>query len=277
MKTIVYQSYRGNETPSWLLTCMQTVKNWAEAKGYDYQREDNFFDYVPDWYIDKAQGKINVIADLARLEIAKKFLDSGYDKTIWMDADVVVFAPDDLIIDTTEDYLLCREVWLDTQDDKNLEEGTLFYLKKVTNSFVYFTQNNSFLDFYRYATKSIVKNQTDPLSRLAVSTNFLSNLYKIMELPLFPNMGLFSPILMQGIVEDRSKVLQLYAKALITPVYAANLCLSFRNQYNKGIMVTDEFFEQVIDKLIQNKGEMINQYLSSSINTKRVENAKEQN
>lgn len=264
MKTIVYQSYRGNETPSWLLTCMQTVKDWAEAKGYDYQREDNFFDYVPDWYIDKAQGKINVIADLARLEIAKKFLDFGYNQTIWIDADVVVFAPDDLIIDTTEDYLLCREVWLDTEDDKNLGEGTLFCLKKVTNSLVYFTQNNSFLDFYIYATKSIVENQTGRLSRLAVSTKFLSNLYEIMELPLFLNMGLFSPIVMNGIVEDKSEIIQLYAKALIAPIYAANLCLSFRNKSNKGIMVTDELFEQVINKLIQSKGEMINRYFPST-------------
>lgn len=262
MKTIVYQSYQGNETPNWLLTCMQTVKNWAEAQSYDYQREDDFFDYVPDWYIDKAQGKINVIADLARLEIAKKFLDSGYDQTIWIDADVVVFTPDDLIIDTTENYLLCREVWLDTEDDKNLGEGTLFCLKKVTNSLVYFTQNNSFLDFYRYATKSIVKNQTGRLSRLAVSTKFLSHLYEIIELPLFPNMGLLSPILMHGIVEDKSEILQLYAKSLIAPIYAANLCLSFRNQSYKGIMVTDELFERVIAQLIQSKGEMINRYFS---------------
>ena len=150
MKTIVYQSYRGNETPNWLETCMQTVKNWAELKGFDYRREDNFFNYVPDWYIDKSQGKINVIADLARLEIAKKFLEQGYEQTIWMDADVVVFDPDNLNIETTEEYLVCREVWLDTEDDKNFGEGEIFCTEKVTNSLVYFTQKNSFLDFYIY-------------------------------------------------------------------------------------------------------------------------------
>ncbi|MFN6470369.1 MAG: hypothetical protein RMY36_011920 [Nostoc sp. SerVER01] len=48
METIVYQSYCGDETPAWLQKCMQTVKDWAEFKGFDYQREDNFFDYVPD-------------------------------------------------------------------------------------------------------------------------------------------------------------------------------------------------------------------------------------
>lgn len=265
MKTIVYQSYRGDETPNWLENCMQTVKDWAELKEYHYQRVDNFFDYVPDWYIAKAQGKLNIIADLARLEIAKKFLDAGYDQTIWIDADVVVFDPDKLTIDTTEDYLLCREVWLDTEDEKNLGEGTLFCTQKVTNSLVYFAKGNSFLDFYIYASKSILKNQTGRLSRLAVSTKFLSRLYEIMELPVFPNMGLFSPILMHGIVEDKKSISQLYAESLESPVYAANLCLSFRNQSHKGIMVTDKLFEETIDKLVQTKGEMINRYFSPSL------------
>lgn len=263
MKTIVYQSYRGDETPAWLEKCMQTVKDWAEIRGFHYQREDDFFNYVPDWYKDKAQGKINVIADLARLEIAKKFLEQGYDQTIWIDADVVVFDPDKLTIDITEDYLLCREVWLDTEDDKNLGYGSLFCIKKVTNSLVFFTKNNSFLDFYIYACKSIMKNNTGRLSRLAFSTKFLTNLYEIMELPLFPNMGLFSPILMHGIVEDQTAITQLYTESLESPVYAANLCLSFRNQSYKGIIVTDQLFEEVIHKLIITKGEMINQYFSA--------------
>ena len=265
MKTIVYQSYQGDETPTWLKTCMQTVKDWAELNGFDYQRVDNFFDYVPDWYIDKAQGKINVIADLSRLEIAKKFLNQGYDRTIWMDADVVVFDADKLKIETTEDYLVCREVWLDTEDDKNFGEGTLFCSQKVTNSLVYFTENNSFLDFYIYATKSILKNQLGRLSRLAVSTKFLSRIYEIMELPLFTQMGLLSPILMHGIVAEQTDICQLYADSLKSPIYAANLCLSFRNKSYKDIMVTDELFAQVIDKLRQTKGEIINRYCSPSL------------
>ncbi|WP_414567458.1 hypothetical protein [Nostoc sp. CCY 9925] len=265
MKTIVYQSYRGDETPAWLETCMQTVKNWAELKGFDYQREDNFFDYVPDWYIEKAQGKINVIADLARLEIARKFLEQGYEKTIWMDADIVVFDPEKLTIDTTENYLLCREVWLDTADNINLGEGPLFCISKATNSLVYFEQNNSFLDFYIYACKSIMKNQTGRLSRLAVSTTFLTNLDEIMELPVFPNMGLFSPILMHGLMEEEKSIIQLYVESLKSPVYAANLCFSFRKKSYKGIIVTDEFFDRVIDKLIRTKGETINRYFSPTL------------
>ena len=264
MKTIVYQvfqEFQGNQTPSWLSTCMQTVKNWAELKGYDYQKKDNFIDYIPDWYIDKAQGNINLVSDLARLEMARKFLESGYDRAIWLDADILIFAADKLIIDTTEEYLFCPEVYLETEYGKNFGEAPLYCIKQVTNSFTYFTPKSTFLDFYIDAIKSIVKNQTSDLSPLAVGTRFLSHLNKILKLPLFLNVGLFSPILMHGIAEDKSELVELYAKELIAPVYAANLCFSLRNQSIQGIMMTDKLFEQVINKLIKTKGEIINHKL----------------
>ncbi len=141
-----------------------------------------------------------------------------------------------------------------------LETGTLYCYKKVTNTILVFRKENSFLDFYRDACKSVMKNQTGRLSRLTVSTKFLSKLSEIMELPLFHHMGLFSPILMHGLVKDKPAITELYAKSLEFPIYAANLCLSFRNQSYKGIRVTDKLFDEVIDKLINTKGETINQY-----------------
>ncbi len=41
MKTIIYQSYRTENVPTWISTCMQTVKDWATLKGLDYQRIDD--------------------------------------------------------------------------------------------------------------------------------------------------------------------------------------------------------------------------------------------
>lgn len=263
MKTIVYQSFRGDETPIWLQKCMQTVKDWAQLQGFDYQREDNFFDYVPDWYRDKAQGKISLIADLARLNLAKKFLAQEYERTIWIDADVIIFAPDKLIIDTTENCLLCREVWLGTKQDKDSEKETLFCIEKVTNSILFFAKDNSFLDFYIYACELIMKNQPDEYSHLVVSTKFLSDLYEIVKLPLFNHVGLFSPLLIQGLVEEKAELIQFYAKSLKSPLYAANLCFSFRDQIREGILMSDRLFEDVINKLISTKGEAINRLVNN--------------
>lgn len=266
VKTIVYQSFKAKETPKWVEDCLETVKDWAEHQGFDYQREDNFFDYVPDWYADKVQDKINVVADLARLELAKKFLKQGYDRAIWMDADIVVFDRDRLKIETTEDYLVCRELWLDTADGVNLGEGEIFCTQKVTNSLIMFAKNNNFLDFYIDACKSIVKKNTGKLSSLCVSTKFLTKLHEIVELPLFHHIGLFSPILMHGVVEGDREITDLYARSLESPIYAVNLCFSFRNRENKGIAVPDSLYEKTINKLIATKGEIINQKFFSNTN-----------
>lgn len=264
MKTIVYQSFQAKETPRWVEKCLETVRDWAESKGFDYQREDNFWDYVPDWYADKVQGKINVVADLARLELARKFLRQGYDRAIWMDADIVVFDRDRLTIDPTEDYLVCREVWLDTADDINLGEGEIFCSKKVTNSLVMFAKNNNFLDFYLDACKSIVKKNTGRLSKLCVSTKFLTKLNEIVELPLYHHIGLFSPILMHGLTNNHKEIIDLYARSLESPVYAANLCFSLRNKDYKGLSIPDSLYEETINKLIATKGEAINQNFFSN-------------
>ena len=154
---------------------------------------------------------------------------------------------------------------MSTEEDNNLGEEALSCQEKVTNSLVFFTQDNGFLDFYIHACKSIMKNQTDKYSHLVVSTKFLSDLYEIVELPLFYHMGLFSPLLIQGLVEEKAKVIQFYAKSLSSPIYAANLCLSFRNRAYKGVLMTDKLFEDVIDKLIMTKGETINRLVTNRI------------
>jgi hypothetical protein len=267
MKTIVYQSYQPVNTPkfkspAWIETCMETVKDWAYLKGFEYQRKDNFFDYVPDWYKDKVDGKLNLVADLARLELAKEFLAEGYDRTIWVDADVVIFAPNLLNIETTTEYLLCREVWLDLEEGESLEGGQIDCSNRVTNAWLLFTQNNSFLDFYIYACKEIIKNKTGRISRIDVSTRFLTRLYQLMELPFFENMGLFSPITMYGIIHNKEYLTKSYMREFGLPIYAANLCMSFRNINHRGITMTDEMYEKLIDKLLKTKGEVINKYIS---------------
>ncbi|MBP0019361.1 MAG: hypothetical protein J7647_17630 [Cyanobacteria bacterium SBLK] len=265
MKTIVYQSFQADETPRWIDRCLETVRDWAMFQGFDYQREDNFFDYVPDWYIEKVQGKINVIADLARLQLAKKFLTEGYDRAIWMDADIVVFDRDRLKVETAENYLVCREVWLDTADGIDLGTGEIFCTQKVTNSLVMFAKNNNFLDFYIDACQSIVKKNTGYLSKLCVSTKFLTKLHELIELPLFHQIGLFSPILMHGIVNNEPEILNLYERSLESPVYAANLCFSFRNKEYKGLSIPDSLFAETIARLIATRGETINQNFVSNI------------
>ena len=53
---------------------MKSVRDWAEVRGYDYEFiDDKIFDLVPEWYLKKAEGKITLITDLARLELARQY------------------------------------------------------------------------------------------------------------------------------------------------------------------------------------------------------------
>lgn len=266
MKTIVYQSYRTHNVPSWINTCMQTVKKWATLKGFDYEMiDDKLFDYVPDWYKEKAQGKIQPISDLARLELAKQFLLKGYERTVWIDADILIFQPEKLNINNREEYLFCREAWIELEAGSTVEESKIVCSSKIHNALTIFTQNNSFLDFYIYVCKEIVNNNQGKLSSIEVGTRFLTNLHQIFPLHLFNNIGLFSPLNMYALAQEKRYFTQEYVRLLGFPIYGANLCASFRNTSYQGIDMNDQVYEIVIEKLLETKGELVNQYFEQLV------------
>lgn len=259
MKVIVYQSFRGQPPPAWLVTCMKTAEAWAERKGYDYQGDLDLFSFVPDWFRDKAGSLINVVADLARLQMARHFLDQGYDRAIWLDADVVVFDSERFEVDLSPPFLMCRELWIDTAaEDIELGQGPLQCNRQVTNSMTMFSAKNDFLDFYIDKTLSVVRDSRGRVGRLSVSTEFLTQLVASRDLPLHRQLGLFSPILKYGLVEGIPEVLDLYAASMESPVYAANLCFCHRGMRRKGILVDDALFERTVDVLMRGRGAEFN-------------------
>jgi hypothetical protein len=93
MLTVVYQSYRSSGSPAWIDRCLASVREWAEARAYHYVFVgDELFDLVR-LGTGKESGQILPITDLARLELAARFLAEGYERAVWIDADVLVFNP----------------------------------------------------------------------------------------------------------------------------------------------------------------------------------------
>ena len=256
LKTIVYQSYRIVEVPSWIELCMKTVKDWADINGFDYYFiDDRFFEYVPSWYKDKVNGQFLLVSDLARLELSKEFLSNGYDRTIWVDADVLIFDPYKFTINISEDYAFCREVWVTP-----VAKLFLKFVYSVNNAVSVFVKNNSFLEFYIQACQSIVKNKQGKISPVEVGTLFLTQLYNILHFPLIRTVGLFSPLVMKDIATGKGSILRKYMKHFASPIYAANLTLSYRNINFKGVVMNDKLFDVIVDSLLRTKGEIVNQY-----------------
>lgn len=140
------------------------------------------------------------------------------------------------------------------------------FTKGVNNSISVFTQGNTFLDFYIEACKTIILEHPGQPSFMEVGTKFLSALYLVLPFNLIQENALFSPIIMQGILTENKKYLQSFMEKQTSPLYAANLCSSlivkniFSKYRNKEVRMTDELYLQVINKLVDSKGKILEQY-----------------
>ncbi len=67
MKTVVYQSYRTTAVAPWITRALETVRRWAEARGFAYEFfDDALFDTVPAWFRERVGGHKVIMSDPAR-------------------------------------------------------------------------------------------------------------------------------------------------------------------------------------------------------------------
>lgn len=260
MKTIVFQSFRTINVPEWIGICMNTVRAWSYSKGFDYFfYDDTFFDLVPEWYRKKTGNQMQLVTDYARLIAAKKFLQKGFDRTIWVDADLVIFNPENFNIDIDQEFAFCKEVWIENR--YNLPFLGLNIEHKVNNAVSVFLRENNLLDFYLYACEEIIRNRNNGFTKLDVSTDFLTRLYKSMRFRLLDDVGLLSPLVLRDLVNEKSHYVSRYIKIFGTAINSANLCASLANTRKNRILIDDEDLNYVVTKLLESKGDIVNKYL----------------
>ncbi|WLQ17055.1 hypothetical protein O5O45_14135 [Hahella aquimaris] len=240
MKTVVIQSFRTHDVPPWVEKCRRSVVQWAQVQGYEYLfYDDRFFDCLPDWYRVRTGGQIHLMADLARLERAAELLAAGYERVIWVDIDVYIGSPERLKVADSESFAFCREVWISES------EGALHRYHRVNNAIAVFCRNNPFLDFYRYSCKQMVRHD-EALRHVTIGTSWLTHLHERVRFPLLNHVALLSPWVLQDLSRGEGKFLEMYRQEFAAPVYAVNLCLTFRNKNLTGRTVTDGDFERAI-------------------------------
>lgn len=260
-RTIVYQSYRTSGVPAWITRSIETVRRWAEGRGHAYElSDDSFFDPIPAWFRDKASGDKVILSDLARLLRAKELLKT-HERAIWVDADVVVFDPDRLRLEPAEPHALCREAWL-----SRTPEGLLSCSMRVNNMVAVFARANPLLDFYIHACLTIVREATGRVGRLDIGTKFLTLLQRAVPLPQLTEVALLSPLLLDELRAGRDPLLQIYMEKLAVPVYAANLCSSFRGQRVDGVALDDGLYAAAVERLVASRGEALNRFVRGQPN-----------
>lgn len=266
MKTLVYQSYRTVNVPGWISQCMVSVQAWAQAQGFEYRFvDDRLFDYVPDWYRQRVQGGICLMADLARLELAREYLATGYDRAIWIDADVLVFDPERFRVDVEREYAFCKELWIYPSP-----KGGYTGKWAINNSVCAFVRPNSALDFLIHACKRRVASQPRVTSPTYVGTDFLKELHKLVPFQLLSSVGLFGSTIMAAIAQKNETVLRIYAQNYASPIYAANLCHNIRSTSMHGVKMEDSIYESVIEQLLATRGDIINRHLTAGVTEQDV-------
>lgn len=253
----VGQSFRRDDVPSWLQRCMAGVEKWARASGYEYEFiDDALFDLIPPAWREAIGPSKVVLSDFARLLWAERELAAGVERFIWIDADVLILAPDEFAVPLDSGYGFCREVWLARGPD-----GALLASERINNAVCTFARQNTLLPFYLEACQQRIRWAGSPVPKLALGTAFLTPLHRLAGLSLIPHVGLISPLLGDAVLRGNGQVLDQYVERFGQTHHAVNLCASLQSTTLDGVVVSEDYFERISERLLQGGGWVLNQRL----------------
>jgi len=229
--TLVLQSWRSDTEPQWVQRCLNSVRQWAAQRHIGYRFEDDIlFNRVPSVLRNILLDRPQIATDIARLRWIEHVLATETDTAIWLDADVLVFAPERFKPQIgSEGYLFGREFWAEIDDKKKLRVR-----QNVHNAFIAAERGNPFIPYYRHIAERILNQiQPGPANGLApqvVGPKLLNALNSIGQIPLSSEVAVLSPLVVKDIAAGGGYALEAMVNAMkkadALPPCAANLCQS---------------------------------------------------
>ena len=235
---------------------MDSVAAWARPHGYEYRFVgDELFDMLPKWFADSLAGRMLPLTDLARLKAARQYLEEGFTRAVWIDADVLIFDPHNFSIETPFGFAFCRELWLEKRWGATLADN------RINNCVSIYERDNPFLDFYIYAAEALARAKGPELTDWDIGTNLLSTLGRTLPLPLLGNVGMFSAHIVQSLATDEQRMLAQYGSHLDVPLAAGNFCSSAIAK--TGLLGADPqaLLDRAVTALLGAAGETINRHV----------------
>jgi fructose-specific component phosphotransferase system IIB-like protein len=245
MQTIVYQSHSPDKLKPWMELTVASVKEWAQMAGYDYRFIGNeLFEAVPQPLRAKYSSQPVVLSDLARLRLLQAAISQGYERAIWMDADMLVFAPEALHI-PAERHLVGREVWVQRQHE------ALKTYKKVHNAFMAFTADDSFLPFYADCAEDFLDRAEAPVVPQFIGPKFLTAQHNLIELNVLESAGMLSPLCLADVLKGGGAALELMKGAHKGKLAAVNMSASYEGREADGVCNREQDYEQAVQILLK--------------------------
>ena len=274
-KTLVLQSAQ-SQRAQWLDTCLVSVESWAAQANYSYRFiGDELFDQVPDWYMCKVAGRMPIASDLGRLLWIKNLLDQGEaDIVVWLDADVLVFAPSKLKVAPVSSCVFGQELWVQKNLPKShpkgakkpqRQRGTWQARKNVHNALAAFRKDCPVLPFLIEVIQRMMHRvDANFIAPQMMGPKLLSNLHNLADFELMPSVGALSPEVILDLtgkqaghketgVEDLQGARQGALQALLAkqtePLLAANLCSSLLGELSPDTQVQEDLMQAAISAL----------------------------
>lgn len=218
--TLVVQSHRNPLPSRWLEKCMDSVRVWANMQNFDYQfMGDELFADVPEPLMEKTRTQRVVATDLARLLVLRSYLEQGYQRVVWCDADLLIFQPESLVLPSV-DFAVGREVWIQSDGMNGRPKAYI----KVHNAFMLFSAGNAFLDFYIDSATRMLSLHEGRFVPQFIGPKLLTALHNILHFPVIESVGMLSPSVAQDLVAGGGSSLDMFLTRSPAMPAAVNMC-----------------------------------------------------
>lgn len=221
--------------------CCASVSRWAGEQGFDYLLEgDVLFDRIPVALRERFAAQVVVLSDLARLYWLREVLESGYDRAIWCDADVLVFehfAPAD------SGDRFGRECWIQ-QDGNKLRR-----YRKIHNAWMQFSAGSPTLAFYLDRAQLLLERAESPVVPQFIGPKLLTAWHNIAPFSVEERVGMLSPLAMAELFGGGDRALQMLRDGHGEPLCALNLSASYENRESDGVMHDEQDYQRLVDEL----------------------------
>ena len=247
-RTLVFQSHSTEALSSWHGPCLQSVRAWAHISGHEYKFLDNsLFDPLPDWFTQRcARGSLPA-TDFARLLWCEHFLKDGWDHVIWLDADILILAPEEFAVVDEGSHILCRELWMWA------DRGGLKGRWKVNNCVMGFSRGDDFLSLYKDRCETLIRDTSGPIDRLALGPMLLTRMAGERPLRTLSSVVTLSPAMLLAVRQRDQPVLQAFKRQWRAPVHAVHLCGSLLGRGGSPRLSADEEYAEAVAWLSKNR------------------------
>jgi len=248
MRTVVIQSAAPDHSSTWIGTCVNSVRAWADARGWNHVLSgDEFFDWVPHHLRDKFNAQKPLLSDIARLTWALSLFaeDSALDRVVWLDADVLVFAPDRLALGDTISFGVGRQIWV--QPDSR---GKLKIYRQVHNAILVMHRSSTALPFLKDAALKIAERHDGPAAGQLLGPKLITALHNIASFDVIDAVGMASPLVVRDIAAGGGGAVEALRRETGNILAAVNLCASYRGKAVDGVQLPDTLFENAVSHLL---------------------------